>query len=725
MLKIKNLLMLFLVFQCTSVVFSQKLKYKELYPILKSDTINFDLAKQLLSDYIKEEPDFPNAYYQYASFSKKHIKDLDVLTETNLIVKYCDIAITNYTLFLNITNEKDLKNNKEYYPEFVKNNTNNKPDINYIETTQLVKQFIIDLQNYSQKIKDISLLFYKGVDNYENARKIYLEINNKYLSENDIYLLADETFINRCNQLVVSYDSAVFYILAYSKLIKDFPIGKYNQQFIFKKIETFRLDGFDAQTSFLLNNITVWDYGFWAKKTLKLISIEIQDLRKKLDNTEKELSDGIKILRDTSQLYSLPNEYRFNKTTLLKLKKYDFNSMVLNLFLFQKTQLDWLILMRDKQKIDSSSIAMDDKFIFYGKVLKALYLSDSLLIDLKTSITDKNLQKYQSFVNKYYENNANFIQYVENNKKEIDLFINIYNNKSFQIYYSNFIDSTKYLTYKGNLIPLFVSNSSLLYTTTAIKQDNYGNSYLSGYYKNYAKDTLNIAFILKSNKSKVLWFKSIDNTKCNSYSYCIDYKNKEIISIISSINNTDSTLSNTIVKFDANGKGKPVKKMDVNFPIACFASDSAGSHYLLVSKPFISEGNIENISVLYMNEDGNTIWKSTYQIKGKVGEVYSCGKSFLIFGDFQYFNINNRDCYGVAKNSNKTSIFALSFDNTGKINQFLPIKSKESIYLKTIKFYDIANIHLFAQRTHTESQLKESDLMHVIVNANLQVLFSN
>ncbi len=726
MLKFKIVLLFFLIFQGVTFVYSQKLKYKELYPILKSDTVTFTFAKQLLSDYIKEEPDFPNAYYQYALLCEKHIKELDVLTETNLVIKYCDQAVTNYTLFLNTTNEKDLKNNKEYYSEFVKSNPNSKPEINYSEVTQAIKQNIIEIQDFSSKIKHMSSLFYKSIDFYESAKKNFLEINNQYLCENDIYLLADESLIKNCNQLIVCYDSAVFYISAYSKSIKEFPISKYNQQFVFKKIETYRLDGFDSETSFLINNITIWDYGFWAKKTINTIQTEIKDLRIKLDKTEKELCDAIKILRDTSQLFSIPNEYRFNKTTLLKLKKYDFNSSVLNLFLFQKYQIDWLILMRNKEKYDSLSFSSaEDKIIFYGKLLKSLYACDSLIKDLNFSASEKNLQKYKVFISSFFGSKEGFYNYIETNDKEIKKYLIEYQNKSTYVFLSFFNDTTNFINYKNEKIPLFISgqnNLSFLYNTTAIKNDSSGNIYLSGYYKKNAADSLNIAFILRSNKNKVVWFKSFENVASNTYSYCLDVKNKEIISIISEINKVDSSLSNTLVKLDLNGKEKVNKNIPFNNPINCFASDSSGNNHLVVLK---IGNNSENISLSYINDEGNPIWQNIYPMKGNIYEVLYIGNSFLIFGNYSSIDINNHIYYGVEPNSDKTSVFVLSSDKTGKKIKFLPFKSKETIKVLRIRFYDAGNIHIWTKKTPKELPSKTSDFIQVIVNSSLQVLYSN
>lgn len=726
MLKLKTVLIFLLLFPCISFVYSQKLKYKELYPILKSDTVTFALAKQLLSDYIKEEPDFPNAYYQYAILCKKHVNDLDVLTETNLVIKYCDQAVTNYTLFLNTTNEKDLKNNKEYYGEFIKNNTNSKPEINYTEVTQAVKQNIIDIQNFSSKIRHISTLFYKSIDFYESAKKLFLEINNQYLCENDIYLLADETLIKNCNQLIICYDSAVFYISAYSKSIKEFPLAKYNQQFVFKKIETYRLDGFDAETSFLINNITIWDYGYWAKKTINTINTDIKDLRNKLEKTEKELCDAIKILRDTSQLYSLPNEYRFNKTTLLKLKKYDFNSLVLNLFLFQKNQIDWLILMRNKQKYDSLSISStDEKFVFYGKLLKSLYACDSLVKDLNIAASEKNIQKYILFIDGFFGSKTGFYNYIEVNEKEIKKNLAEYEKKSLNTFLSYFNDNTKFISYKNEKIPLYMPMQNdlfFLYHTRSIKNDSSGNTYLSGYYKKNAYDSINIAFILKSNKNKVIWFKSFENPTSNTYSSCLDIKNKEIISIISEISKTDSSLSNTLVKFDLNGKEKINKKIAFNSPICCFASDSSGNNHLVVSK---IGNNSENICLSYINDEGNPIWQNIYQMKGNPQEVLFSENTFLIFGDFSSININNQIYYGVEPNSDATSVFVLSSDKTGKKIKFLPFKSKESIKLIYVRLYDAGNIHFWAKENQKEPPSKTSGFIQAIINSSLQIRYSN
>jgi len=718
---------IFLIFSLVFQAHAQKLKYKELYPIIKSDTVTFAVAKQLLTDYIKEEPGFANAYYQYATFCKKHLDELDVLTETNLVIKYCDIAVNHYMLFLSKTSEKDLKNNIEYYPEFTKLNIKNKSDINYNETIEVIKQNISSLQNYQVNIKKISNCFYKSVDNYETAKKIFQDINDRYLCENDIYLLADDNFVNSCKNLISYYDSAAFYINAYAAGISNFPINTYKQKFIFKKIETYRLDGFNAETSFLIDTIIIWDYGYWAKKTNQIIHSEIKDLRLKLEKTEKELSEGIKILQDTSQLFSLPGEYRFNKTTLLKLKKYDFNSVIINLFYFQKHQLDLLILMRSKFKYDTSSVNASSLQLYYGKILQSLYACRMYINEMSATASEKNIRKHQAFINNYFGGNSGFYNYIESNKKDINHVLSEYYQKILGLYLLNITELSGYINYKGNNIPLFASgdnDKSSLYSTSTVKQDKIGNTYLSGYYKKSISDTTTNAFILKLNKNKLIWFKNIESQKSSNYANYINLTDKEVICFNTVINHSDGSLYNNLVKFDLNGKEKYNKKIDYPFPVICFSSDSSGTNHLVVTKTSSGISYLEEMKIAYLNNDGIVSWQNTYKIKGNPKEVLFSGNNFIILGDFSRMYYNNQDYSGIKANSEESSVFILSTDKSGKKTNFYTVKTPEKINLTLITYFDPNNIHIFSLKNKLHFHPKESDGILHIFNNKLQLLFA-
>ena len=107
-----------LVFFITGFCFSasaQKIKYKDLFILLNAK--NFRQAEPFLREFIAQEPNHPNANFNFALFYQDILKSKDILKETDDYLAYSDSAALYFRKASDLMTEKEVKRNDEYYQD--------------------------------------------------------------------------------------------------------------------------------------------------------------------------------------------------------------------------------------------------------------------------------------------------------------------------------------------------------------------------------------------------------------------------------------------------------------------------------------------------------------------------------------------------------------------------------------------------------------------------------
>ena len=104
----KRRFLLLVFFAGLSVVsFGQKVKYKELFVLLNAK--NYSDAEPYLRFFLLEEPDHPNANFHMGSLLQGSLKELNILTESELYTETADSSVFYYEKSLSYITEKDVK----------------------------------------------------------------------------------------------------------------------------------------------------------------------------------------------------------------------------------------------------------------------------------------------------------------------------------------------------------------------------------------------------------------------------------------------------------------------------------------------------------------------------------------------------------------------------------------------------------------------------------------
>lgn len=284
--------------------FAQKIKYKDLFPIL--DTKNWadggSQLKAFLSDpaYAKDKG-YPNANLQMALWLEDRFRAMDIASDTVAGYTVGDSAIYFFGNAKTLVDEKELKKNDQYYQSFFRRDLRTGDfGIKESDVHLDIEKKIEDIEKRMSTSKDLN----KKVKSVEDGKKktgdSYQKLASRFKSYNELLLGADDD----ANALLQQLKADASEIKALAEEVKSvagtLKTTKFQDEIVFKPIDEFGKDGMTS-TDLSGGTIEMWDYEDWAITTTSEINGSVGILKSmvlKHSKTIREKKSLIKKSRD-------------------------------------------------------------------------------------------------------------------------------------------------------------------------------------------------------------------------------------------------------------------------------------------------------------------------------------------------------------------------------------------------------------------------------------------
>jgi len=274
--------------------FSQKVKYKELFFLLKAE--NYTDADHYLRIFLKEEPEHPNANYYMGRMLQSYLTEQDMLNSSARVIELADSSLLYYGKALNLTTEKFIKKRDEYYVDFKRRDIRTGKFTVKISDIQLdIEQRMAAVKKYKSDVSKMILHFNSAVSLYDSTISYYLSIVEGAGSTNVLYFNTGPDELQLLRKLAARYDSSVFHLQTFQALMKELGTKAVTQKFVESTIEIYPLDTV-AKPDFYSETVEVWNYNEWAKSAEDVILKQVYPLKKRMlafDLKLKELHDTI------------------------------------------------------------------------------------------------------------------------------------------------------------------------------------------------------------------------------------------------------------------------------------------------------------------------------------------------------------------------------------------------------------------------------------------------
>jgi hypothetical protein len=411
--KIPFLLIIFILSFSNQLTFGQRnLKYKDVFKIIEEKSK--EEAYSILLVYQKQDPFSPNTYLQLGMISQFWSKDYDALTNLRDVEFFIYNTNLYYGLAMSKIDQKEIRRNDKYYLNI--DRFKGREKIEFEDIKSFIQEQMDANNEYSKNVQLVTKLFNSSIKHYNNCIRIFKEINTNHNKIKDIYLTASPKFISDLNELENSFDSTIFYLQNYQTAIKNYPIKNYNQKYKLLPIETYRLQGLTG-SDFLKDEIPIWNYGVWVKKIKQVLSTDIEDMRNQINKADQKLNENISLFAETREYNPELIRYKVDEKLRFKIGKYDYQSILLNLFDFKESKINFLADLKNPindPKDTLTKYSLLQKARYYESLLYSKKQADSLNNKLSTSINTYDINKYSDFFNTNYGGETGLKNYLKN-----------------------------------------------------------------------------------------------------------------------------------------------------------------------------------------------------------------------------------------------------------------------------------------------------------------------
>ncbi|GAB4337050.1 MAG: hypothetical protein OHK0038_15340 [Flammeovirgaceae bacterium] len=682
--------------------------------VYKKGESEINLLKSL-KEKSKVSPFSPEFYHFMGVIYYQKMLAHPVLTDYKGGSIWADSAFFYLQKAKDLLDDKNVKKSEDYYNSYLNAKSvftgKDKSILSVLHDD--LKKLKEEATTYKRKSPDIYHKFADAAETYKKAAAIFEEVSKSYATKDDMYFLSDKNLITKLKQLVSLYENSMRNLQEFNFICQEFPIKDLQKKITVVKIEDFKKDG-HTKPNFLDKELNIWDYKTFSEEVIRVIQQEIEPLRRDLQFFEDKLNKEIKAF-ETGQ--PLVGKFKMDKHIENNLKRFNQNSIVLDLFHYKVAKIDFLnemILKGISDRYSTSPLSPEDRMNVISEVIAECLLP---LDSIEQKIRNDH-KKDKFFLDKNYPELERFAR---KERKEIGktLF-------PFVGEVTPFVSNDRKFAYnqKQEAFPLFVDRNMMLkdkeFLTLSVKHLGHGKSLVAGFQWQRERRVPYIAYV--ENES-LLWYvnievknllqqiidrgvlpeENIEGIEADTVS--VSWKSiwsKPIMGEATVIANDENTLSTIIQVYPdgyaaravnvlsvhnlMNGEVITQKLLDINQYPCSLEMDADGVNYIA---SFKGEANF-NVNTLQRAKiakieasTGNSLWKINFALAGYIETFKSFSEGYVLGCNFAQIKglEGSWTTQGACLGDFKPNPFIAILDKTGKILKKQAFNSEKCQYL--------------------------------------------
>ena len=401
-------------FVCLSnLSLGQKVKYKDLFFLLQKSK-KYEEGEPFLRSFLAnpKNDDHPNAHFQMGVIYELNADKKDVLKENDDKAALLDSAIYFYSKAKTLISEKEVKRNSEYYEDdFLRRDLRTgKMGIKMSDVHLDIDKRIENIKTHSTNLKIIADHFHKSVAQYNTAYEQYTNLVSNFDSQRTFYLRATDEVLKTCEEIEMSYDSAMGNFGEYEIKIAEIEDSNYDQTLQVMEIKDIKKDG-EIKADFYTKSVEVYNFDKWANEVKSIIVDELRPVIQKIISQDGALDNMYKqVLKDSVSVIN-KLELTVNDEIGDLLGKYDKNPMPLSLLNLKQEEIKyWSHVFENKPLKDTSNVRL--QLSMAQTELANVIKVDSIVNHLLGYNLAVEVENYAEYVNKQYEGTAGLERFI-------------------------------------------------------------------------------------------------------------------------------------------------------------------------------------------------------------------------------------------------------------------------------------------------------------------------
>jgi hypothetical protein len=600
-----------------------------------------------------------NGYYQLGLISQKMMREYDPFLQSENVAQCISNAKTYLSLANYYIDAKEAKKNGAYYQATPEPRTleNIKKDI---------AARTADVLEYKKYFDQNQEYLTSGIYKYNACIETFGKINEQNSRLNDLYFLADSELKKNLNDLQNNFDSTLYYLDKLKHSLEEYSMGDYKINYSLLPVPVYRLHGLTS-SNFIAKNVTLWNFNSWVDSFNAVLNADVAFLYQKAEDVYKENTGYIDRLLRSDKKDISPN-YTISPLVVNKIYKYDFNSAVAPLLIYQEEKIKFLYHNADNvidTKLNSPNNYAKSNAYYYDLIAKKR-VADSALSLTSSKAVAEAVKKYSAFFEKNFKGFAGFQSYLKNESAANSLIL------------QSSLDTYKNNVLKPVSIGIIQHEDAGLYTSVISADTKTGDTgyfihaksvtsdkkvFVTGSYVNNSEVRAFVA--LMSDSEHIEWLKTFDMKEGKNHGVLIDHSDSNLAVVVSVENNKE--ISNYFYFLDVNGNVKKnVELPSIAVPRKLIYDDISETFLIAFKGNSYSPYDVsDDMLRLYLLDYGLTnVWHHSLQFTGYLSNVIRTNNQFYAYG--AYSEIKDDAGTMFETGDNKLNLFAYTVDASGK-----------------------------------------------------------
>ncbi len=741
----RNLILICLLLFGSRLGVAQSIRYKDLVPAFAG--MGREELKNNLKEYILQDLDHPNANFRLALIYEANYRTADVLTRYEFVLANAEQARLRFTKSKQLVDEREISRNNEYYaPLFKTVDAKGRPNAEFSVVAAKIASGLDSSMLYLTNVPSIYHSFTRSVNFYDNAVKIFGEVNSEFLSTDDLHLYFDTSLDKKLSLLKQNYDSALFYFDRYMTLTKAFPIPYHKQKYHIKPIVTYRLDGLITRMNFLTQDVEFWNYSAWVDQVRKSVADEILTLRNRLNQNEVRLTENLSKISSSNGEGVAP--VALDKQVVFALNNYEKQSLVLSLLEYKHFKQDWLIKIKT---FIADTLNLERNATIYSMLIFSNRTADTLLTTVKDRSTKEKIRKHHDFITQHYGGQEGLRKYIEDERENIRVTFEQYTGGLRSalvnmVTTSQVVVADKLVRFGKWNLPTTVhapTPESLAKgdpITLQSRRSPDGSMYLAGTYVPDKKTNLTVTYVARINADgKPGWMQSfsfkVDSTAAisNSHNYLGPFQltQEGCVLMVRAVHNSQPAAKNVFVYLNEKGEEKfHVRMADKAFPRKISFTERTNSFVLLFKgqDEVPAYSTFENLTLVGVNALGDVLWRRQLLMAGAITDFINLIDGHMLAGNFTLL----RDLQGKEHKAKpgESNPFLVTFTDRGDIESIKPFSTTKPVFMTNLVKVTDKSINLIGKEGSLDSMSgkalsREDEVVHIMSNRHCEVVCSN
>ncbi|MDR1583496.1 MAG: hypothetical protein LBS55_09625 [Prevotellaceae bacterium] len=658
-----------------------------------------------------------NGYYQLGLISQKMMRQYDPFLQADNVAQCISNAKTYLSLAKYYLDAKEVKKNEAYYQAVTAPRTleNIKKDI---ETRTAD---VLEYKKYFDQNQDYLI---KGIHRYNACIETFGKINAQNSRLNDLYFLADNGLKKNLKDLQANFDSTLYYLDKLKHSLEEHSMGDYKISYSLLPVPVYRLHGLTS-SNFLAKNVTLWDFKSWVDSFNAVLNADVAFLYQKAEEVHKENLGYIEKLSRLDKTNIAPN-YTINPLIINKIYKYDYNSVVAPLLIYQEEKIKCLYYNADNvvdARLNSPNNYAKSNTFYYDLIAKKQIVDSALSLTLSKT-NPEAIKKYSAFFEKNYKDFAGFQTYLKNESTANDLALQ----SVLDTYKNNVLKPVNagVIQYKNTnlhtaIVPVDKTGEAGYFIhAKSVTSDN--KVFVTGSYVNNS-ETQAFAALL-SDSEHVEWLRTFDKKEGKNHGVLIDHSDYNFTVVVSVNNNNE--ISNYLYLLDINGNEKKnVKLASTSVPHKLIYDDINETFFVALKGNSYSPYDISNdaLHLHLLNSSLTTVWNSTLQFTGYLSNVIRTNNQLYIYG--AYSEVKDAAGKVFATDNNKINLFVYTIDASANQVSLKTFDAPFSYYPLFVSKISNEYVDVISAKNKLELSDAERSSYYLIISSDNKVSYKS